>query len=71
MECFVNRHLYTLQCLWTKLSLRYGERDALVQDVRREIDRLEVASPKTMGWPRTGSVVRARPSVSHVGALSR
>ena len=37
----MSRHLNNLKRLWSKLQLRYGSDDALVLDVKREIDAIE------------------------------
>ena len=37
----MSRHLNNLQRLWTKLQTRYGNNDALVLDVKRELDAIE------------------------------
>jgi hypothetical protein len=37
----MSRHLNNLKRLWSKLQLRYGSDDALVLEVKREIDAIE------------------------------
>jgi len=37
----MSRHLDNLKRLWSKLQLRYGNDDALVLEVKREIEALE------------------------------
>ncbi len=37
----MSRHLDNLKRLWSKLQLRYGNDDALVLEVKREIETLE------------------------------
>jgi hypothetical protein len=44
----MSRHLNNLQRLWAKLQRRYGNDDALVLEVKREIDAIEA---KNRSWP--------------------
>jgi hypothetical protein len=40
-DALMSRHLDNLKRLWSKLQLRYGDDDALVLEVKREIEALE------------------------------
>ncbi len=40
----MSRHLNNLQRLWSKLQRRYGNDDAFVLEVKREIDALEAGA---------------------------